>query len=110
MAKLTGKEINADDAMDKHYELLASLMRVICAVVLSRGSQNEQTLDHGRAFLLENRLSVLAVLKKSAGIGTGSDSPRQSIDELAESYMLLMSVTGFLDVSRTLRSVLPKTE
>lgn len=72
-------------------------MRLICAVVLSRGAQNEPTLDHGRTFLLENRLSVLSVLKKSAGIGT--DGSRQSIYDLAESYMLLMSVTGFLDVS-----------
>jgi nuclear pore complex protein Nup205 len=75
-------------------------MRVICAVVLSRGSQNEQTLDQGRKFLIENRLSILAVLKKSAGIGTGAGISGQNINELAESYMVLMSVTGFLDVSR----------
>lgn len=85
--------------MDKHYELLGSIMRVICTAVLSRGSQNEQTLDQGRIFLLDNRLAILAVLKKSAGIGAGAGSAEQSIGDLAESYMLLMSVTGFLEVS-----------
>lgn len=74
-------------------------MRVICAAVLSRGSQNQQTLEQGRRFLSENRLSILAVLKKSAGLGNTTGISEQSIDELAESFMLLISVTGFLDVS-----------
>lgn len=73
-------------------------MRVICAAVLSRGSQNEHTLEQGRKFLMENRLSIMVVLKKSAGLGGGQfDTP--NLDELAESYMLLMTVTGFLEVS-----------
>lgn len=55
-------------------------------------------LDLGRRFLTENRLSIMAVLKKSAGIGADADVYK-SIEELAETYMLLMSVTGFLDVS-----------
>jgi len=94
-------DINHDNAIEKHYGLLAALMRVICAAVLSRGEQNERTLDQGRRFLNENRLSILAVLKKSAGIGTGADASEPSIDALAESYMLLMSVSGFLDASDT---------
>jgi nuclear pore complex protein Nup205 len=77
-------------------------MRIICAAVLSRGSQHQQTLEQGRRFLTENRLPILSVLKKSAGLGTGIDmSQQQSIEELAESFMLLMSVTGFLEVSST---------
>jgi nuclear pore complex protein Nup205 len=95
-------DIDDDIAIEKHYQLLAALMRVICAVLLSRGSQNEQTLDQGRIFLNENRLSILAVLKKSAGIGAGAGISEPSVDELAESYMLLMSVSGFLDVSHSL--------
>jgi len=97
-----GVDIDDDHAIEKHYGLLASLMRVICAVVLSRGSQNQQTLDQGRKFLTENRLSILAVLKKSAGIGTGAGIS-ESVDELAESYMLLMSVSGFLDSEDTIQ-------
>ena len=74
-------------------------MRVICAAVLSRGSQNEQTLEQGRHFLSDNRLSILAVLKKSAGISAMADKSADIISQLAESYMLLMSLTGFLEVS-----------
>jgi nuclear pore complex protein Nup205 len=71
--------------------------------VLSRGSQHQQTLEQGRRFLTENRLSILSVLKKSAGLGTGINmSQQQSIEELADSFILLMSVTGFLEVSSTL--------
>jgi nuclear pore complex protein Nup205 len=72
-------------------------MRVICAAVLSRGSQNQQTLEQGRKFLSENRLSILAVLKKSAGLGNTSGISQQSIDDLGDSFMLLMSVTCFLE-------------
>lgn len=74
-------------------------MRILCAAVLSRGSQNQQTIDQGRRFLAENRLTVLSLLKKSAGLGSIAGSSDQSIDELAASYLLLISVTGFLDVN-----------
>lgn len=94
---LTNLDIQGPDAMNKHYQLLAALMRVICASVLSRGSQNQQSLEQGRKFLSENRLSIIAVLKKSAGLGNTSGISEQSIDDLADSFMLLMSVTGFLD-------------
>lgn len=100
--ELTIIDIDDNNAVSKHYELLASLMRLVSAAVLSRGSQNQQTLEQGRRFLTENRLSILALFKKSAGIGTGPGGSRESINELAESYMLLMSVTGFLDVSQKL--------
>lgn len=67
-------------------------------MVLSRGQQNEQTLEQGRRFLSDNRLSVLATLKKSAGLGTKTRGSMQVIEELVDSYTLLMSVTGFVDV------------
>lgn len=77
-------------------------MRVICAALLSRGAHNEQSLEQGRRFLTENRLSILAVLKKSAGLGTGQKASEESINELAECFMVLINVTGFLDVSYVL--------
>jgi nuclear pore complex protein Nup205 len=99
LSKLTGLDIEDPDAAGKLYELLVAIARVICAVVLSRGSQNEQTLDQARKFLAENRLSILAVLKKSAGLGVSTQGSMKSTEELADSYTLLMSVTGFIDVS-----------
>jgi nuclear pore complex protein Nup205 len=101
--KLNILDIDDKDAVNKHYELLAAIMRVICAAVLSRGSQNEHTLEQGRKFLMENRLSILAVLKKSAGLGgVNNDTSGQSIAELAESFILLITLTGFLEVSTDL--------
>lgn len=94
--RLTFIVIDDVDAVNKHYDLLVALMRVICTAVLSRGSQNEQTLDQGRKFLSDNRLSILAVFKRSAGLG--SAVAEESIDELADSFVLLVSATEFLEV------------
>ncbi len=92
-------DIDGPGALTKHYNLLITVMRIICAAVMSRGSQNQQTLEQGRKFLSENRLSILAVLKKSAGLGGANNKPDQSIQDLADIFMLLMSVTGFVEVS-----------
>lgn len=76
-------------------------MRVINAAVISRGEQNEQTLTLGRRFLAENRLSVMTVFKRSMNIGSLGAVPDEVVDELADSYMLLITLTGFIDVSDT---------
>lgn len=73
-------------------------MRVICAALLSRGTQNQQALEQGRRFLADNRLSILAVLKKTAGLGASTEISEQA-QELADSFMLLVTFTGFLEVS-----------
>jgi nuclear pore complex protein Nup205 len=97
---LTHTDIEGGHAIDKHYDLLVSLMRVICAAVVSRGLQNQQVLDQGRIFLQENRPSIVAVLKKSAGIGAEAGISGKQIGDLADSYILLMSITGYIDVSK----------
>jgi nuclear pore complex protein Nup205 len=86
-----------------HFALLLAVMRVINATVVSRGEQNEQTLTLGRRFLAENRLSVMTVFKRSMNIGVnGAISSDGLVDDLAESYMLLITLTGFINVSDTL--------
>jgi len=72
-------------------------MRVICGALLSRGAQNEQCLEQGRRFLSENRLSIMAVLKKSAGLVPGV-VVSEAIEDLADSFMLLVTFTGFVEV------------
>lgn len=96
---LTLVDIEGPGAIFKHYKLLTAVMRVISAAILSRGSQNQQTLEQGRKFLSENRLSILAVLKKSAGLSDVNQRPDESVQDLADVFMLLMSVTGFVEVS-----------
>ncbi|KAM0150492.1 hypothetical protein ACHAQE_008913 [Botrytis cinerea] len=99
----TDLEIDFDDseAVSRHYSLLAAIMRVICCALVSRGLQNEQSLDQGRRFLADNRAAILAVLKKSAGLGTGNDSAEQSIVDISDSFMLLMTITRFVDFEET---------
>ncbi|TGO21554.1 hypothetical protein BPAE_0213g00080 [Botrytis paeoniae] len=100
----TDLEIDFEDseAVSRHYSLLAAIMRVICCALVSRGLQNEQSLDQGRRFLADNRAAILAVLKKSAGLGTGSDSAEQSIVDISDSFMLLMTITRFVDFEETI--------
>lgn len=74
-------------------------MRVICCALVSRGLQNEQSLDQGRRFLADNRAAILAVLKRSAGLGLENDAAEQSIVDISDSFMLLMTITRFVDVS-----------
>lgn len=92
-------------SMRKHFELLLSFMRVINAVVVSRGDQNQQTLGLARRFVSENRLYILTVFKRSerdGRVAKGDDAETEEIvDELAESYLMLIGLSGFLDVSRT---------
>lgn len=97
---LTNSEIDNSEALAKYYRLLLSLARVITAVVLSRGSQNEQTIESAKAFLTENRPLVVATFKRQARIGGVSfDDAGVDIEELVELFILLIVMTEFLDVS-----------
>lgn len=91
-----------------YYELLLAIVRVVNACVVSRGAQNEQTLQEGRRFVLENRTSMMTVMKKHAGIGGVDAAVELDVGDLAEAYMLLISVTDFLMVS-LLHHALPRT-
>ncbi|KAB8295891.1 hypothetical protein EYC80_008712 [Monilinia laxa] len=95
----TDLEIDFHDsqAVSRHYSLLAAIMRVICCALVSRGLQNEQSLDQGRRFLADNRAAILAVLKRSAGLGLENDVAEQSIVDISDSFMLLMTITRFVD-------------
>ncbi len=68
--------------------------------MLSRGPQNEQTLEQARQFLAEYRPSMVAIFKRQAKIGAAmSREVGVTVEELVELYILLVSATGFLDVS-----------
>ena len=97
---LTNSEIDNPEALSKYYRLLLSITRVITAVVLSRGPQNEQTIESAKVFLTENRPLVVSVFKRQAKIGGVSfDDAGVDIEDLVELFMLLITMTGFLDVS-----------
>lgn len=97
---LTKIEIDNPEALAKYYRLLLSLTRVITSVVLSRGAQNDQTIEGAKGFLVENRPLVVAMLKRQARIGGVSfDDEGVDIDDLVELFVLLIALTDFLDVS-----------
>lgn len=80
-------------------------MRVINCCVVSRGPQNEQTLAQAKKFVSENRLWMLSVFKRSARIGAAVDNGLDEVvDELSDAYMLLISTSGFLDVSTLIKA------
>ena len=93
-------DIDNPEALKKYYELLLSVLRIVSSLVLSRGPENERTLEQARNFLIRNRPSMVSVFKRQAKIGgvliadTSDD-----LDELVDSYAILITMTGFLEVS-----------
>lgn len=96
---LTVLAIDNADALSKYYKLLLSVVRVIASVVMSRGSQNQQTIDQAKLFLSENRSLIVAIFKRQARIGAAAaENPTVDVEELVELLVLLMTMTGFIDV------------
>lgn len=92
--------IDNPEALSKYYRLLLSITSVITCVVISRGPHNEQTIDQARWFLDVNRASIVGIFKRESKIGSGlPDDAAAYVDELVELYVLLFTMTGFLEVS-----------
>jgi len=92
-----GLEIENTQALEKFFRLMLSLLRVINAVVVSRGTQNDQTLTQAREFLQENRGCVVSIFKRNAGIGGKVEGNREELNELVDQFTLLVSATGFME-------------
>ena len=98
--KLICLEIDNPEALSKYYRLLLSLTRVITAIALSRGPQNEQTINSAREFIIENRPLVVSIFKRQARIGGVTfDNEGVDIEDLVGLLVLLIAITNFLDVS-----------
>lgn len=95
-----GLEMENADALSNYFDLMLAVLRIINAVVLSRGNQNDQTVKLAREFLSENRGSMVGVFKRHGRVG-GLDVVGKGIDleELVEGFTLLISACGFLEVS-----------
>lgn len=97
LLQLSSADGNGTRALEQHYDLLAKVVRIIGAALLSRGSHS---IVQGRKFLTEHRMLVTHTLKRSAGIGgTGaSEVLEEKVDELAEALMVVIAATGFIEV------------
>ncbi|KAI0998511.1 Nucleoporin [Podosphaera aphanis] len=106
-----GVDIEGPGAVGKHYNLVVAVLRILCTTMISRGPQNHQTLQQARRFLSNNRLSILSVLKKSAGLGALDGISPDTIEDLTELYLLLLSFTEFLehDGSNTFKKTITGT-
>ncbi|KKK19982.1 putative nuclear pore complex subunit Nup192 [Aspergillus ochraceoroseus] len=93
-----GIDIDNPDALRKYYDLLDSVLRVIVTAVFSRGLHNEQMMEQTRAFLAENRQSMVGIFKRFAKIGgAGSANHHSALTNLAKSYTALIAATEFLE-------------
>lgn len=83
----------------QHYDLLAKVIRIVGAALISRGSHN---VVQGRRFLADHRLLVMHTLKRSAGIGRAEGKADAELDhfieEAAEGLMVIISATNFVEV------------
>jgi nuclear pore complex protein Nup205 len=97
------------DALRNYYDLLLSVIRVIVSAVFSRGVQNEQIIDQTRAFLSENRPSMVGVFKRHARIGGGAAADyHETLHGLVKSYVALASAAGFVEVCYFVRCPLSR--
>ncbi|KAJ5757676.1 uncharacterized protein N7511_006370 [Penicillium nucicola] len=92
-----GIDIDNPDALQKYYDLLLSLMRVIVSAVCSRGIQNHQIIQQAHRFLAENRACMVGIFKRSAKIGITSNEHQHTLRDLNKTFMALVSGTGFTE-------------
>jgi len=97
-------EIDNPKAVQKYHQLLLAVLRIIASIVISCGQQNTQTREQAKAFLIEYRPLMVATFKRQANIGglreddVGEYRP---LDEVVEYFVLLTTLTDFLQVSRS---------
>ncbi len=99
--KLMGTDVDTSVALHKYYELLASTLRLLVSVFVSRGQENQQSKYQMRNFLAENRLNMVGAFKRDRGVG-GEIAPesRAVLEDVVKSYVALMTMADFMQVRR----------
>lgn len=80
---------------------MLSILRIINAVVVTKGPQNDQVMAQAKQFLKENRHTIVAIFKRNAKIGGLQVDPGANLNSLVDNFTLLISASGFIDVSIT---------
>jgi nuclear pore complex protein Nup205 len=93
-----GLDIDNPAALREFYRLLSAVLRVVTAIVLSRGANNASTLQQAKRFLQQNRFSIQAVFKRTSSVQRTSGPPEKEAMMVAEEFGKLMLVTDFLEV------------
>ena len=84
--------------MKRFFDLMLAILRVINAVVLSKGPQSEQTIRQARGFLSDVRPSMVGIFKRHAKIGKGRGEEVEDLGDLVDNFTVLVSAVGFLEV------------
>ncbi|KAI9720105.1 MAG: hypothetical protein M1828_005833 [Chrysothrix sp. TS-e1954] len=92
-----GLDVENPTALSKYFDLLLGCLRIINSILLSKGSENLQTLGLVRSFLDDYRASIVGILKKSASIGSVDETNAKVMAELADYVTLLITASGFLE-------------
>ncbi|KAK3047986.1 hypothetical protein LTR09_010661 [Extremus antarcticus] len=92
-----GLDIDKPAALREFYNLLSAVLRVVTAVVLTRGQGNASVLQQAKNFLQENRFSMQAVFKRTSAVQKTAGPPEKEAVEVAEEFSRLLVVTGFLE-------------
>ncbi|EZG11249.1 hypothetical protein H106_00024 [Trichophyton rubrum CBS 735.88] len=104
-----GIDIDNSDALQRYYELLLSVLQVIVSTIFARGLHNQAICDQTRAFLSENRQSMVGIFKRCAKNGSSDDpSMKKCLDNLAKSYTALIASVDFLDYEDSQSSITSK--
>jgi nuclear pore complex protein Nup205 len=90
-------------ALKKFFDLMLNVLRVVNAVILSRGMNNDQSIKFARDFLNENRTSIVAVFKRHAAVGglkveSGNEGVEIDLGDLVDHFTLLISGVGWVEV------------
>lgn len=91
-------DVENPEALKKFFDLMLSVLRIINSVVLSRGTQHDQTIKLAREFLRDNRHSMVAVFKRHASIGGIQVDGKIDLADLVDNYTVLVSATEFIQV------------
>ncbi|KAJ5408802.1 hypothetical protein N7509_002685 [Penicillium cosmopolitanum] len=93
-----GIDIDNSDALQKYYDLLLSVIRVVVSAAFSRGVHNEQIKEQTRVFISENRPCMVGIFKRFAKIGgSGNADHQETLCELVKSFMALVTAAEFLE-------------
>lgn len=94
-----GLDVDNAEALENFYRLLSSLLRVIISVVVTKGARNQQVIAQARQFLNENRQCMQGVFKAANRGEKLTVKGKEALEELVDGYTVLISASGFLEVS-----------
>ncbi|KAJ8608970.1 hypothetical protein MRB53_039409 [Persea americana] len=93
-----GFDIGNAEALTEFFKLLLAALRVVNAIVLSCGDQNEQTISQARRFLDSYRPCMISILKRNANIGSLGKDHAVILEQLVDNFSVLVTAAGFIEV------------